>query len=45
MACEQDRQIEDVLDHARLLIVGLFHEERVILDAFRERFSGEESGE
>ena len=45
VARELNREIEDVLHYARLLIVGLFHEEGVILDAFGERFSGEERNE
>jgi hypothetical protein len=41
VACEKTREIEDVLHHAWLLIVGLFDKEGVILDAFRKRFRGE----
>ena len=39
---EIDWQVEYVLHHTRLLVVRLFDEERVILDALGERLGGDQ---
>ena len=36
---EENRRVQDVLDHARLLVVRFFNKERVVLDSFREQLS------
>jgi hypothetical protein len=34
---EENRHVQDVLDHARLLVVRFFNRERVVLDSVREQ--------
>ena len=43
--CEENRHVQDVLNHARLLVVRFFNKERVVLDSLRERFGSRKRDE